>query len=157
MPIVKVLVGVPASGKSTWTEQFLSKQNRDEWVVLSLDNLVEEYAKTQGKTYDQVWKDYVGVASKKFNEQVNEAFSQRKNVIWDQTNLTVKKRRDIFRKAKGYDVDAVVFVVQDSILESRLKNRPGKTIPGFVLRNMRNSYVSPSKEEGFRKIETVRF
>jgi len=53
------LVGVPASGKSTWVE------NQDwakDYVIVSTDDFVEKYAADQGKTYNEVFKEFMPIA-----------------------------------------------------------------------------------------------
>ena len=58
MPKCYQMIGVPGSGKSTWIRNQI-------WAlgltVISTDAFVEAYAATQGKTYNQVFQDYMPV------------------------------------------------------------------------------------------------
>jgi len=49
-----ILIGPPASGKSTWREKFLASQT-DEWVVCSTDDLLDKWAAERGLTYDEAF------------------------------------------------------------------------------------------------------
>jgi hypothetical protein len=83
------------------------------------------------------------------------------DVVWDQTNLGMGKRRNIINRMKqaGYQVHCVCIVPPEeghfSDLKDwkyRLRNRPGKMIPNEVLVNMYRSFVMPAIEEGFDMI-----
>jgi predicted kinase len=84
------LIGVPGSGKSTWIS------NQD-WVadipVVSTDNFVEAYAKEQGKTYNEVFKDYMPIAVKLMANQALICQANGLDVIWDQTSTKVRTYR----------------------------------------------------------------
>jgi glycopeptide antibiotics resistance protein len=54
-----VLIGVPGSGKSTWIK---NQKWTDTCVIVSTDEFVEEYAKSVGKTYSEVFNDYMSTA-----------------------------------------------------------------------------------------------
>ena len=62
-----MLIGVPASGKSTWIK---SQAWSDKTVVVSTDRFVEEYAEKQGKTYSEVFDEYMPIAVRLMANQV---------------------------------------------------------------------------------------
>lgn len=149
-PIVYVLVGIPGSGKSTWV-------NNQEWakdcVYVSTDALVEAEATRQGKTYNDVFKDYMPTAVKLMSDQVIEARDQNKDIIWDQTSTTVNSRKKKFNMLRNYDVIAVVFKTPElEELSKRLANRPGKHIPDHVVDQMITGWEDPTPDEGFIEI-----
>jgi predicted kinase len=106
MPQCYQLVGVPGSGKSTWI------RNQD-WAlgltVVSTDAFVEDYARAQGKTYSEVFTDYMPTAVDLMAEQVVRARELEHTVIWDQTSTTVASRAKKFRMLPDYEHIAVVF------------------------------------------------
>lgn len=150
MPTCYQLVGVPASGKSTWIKDQI-------WAlgltVVSTDSFVEDYARTQGKTYTEVFKDYMPTALDLMAEQVARARELGHTVIWDQTSTTVASRARKFNMLPGYDHIAVVFPTPPlEELKQRLASRPGKEIPTEIVDNMIANFVMPTETEGFREI-----
>ena len=144
------LVGVPASGKSTWIK------NQD-WAlgltVVSTDAFVEDYARAQGKTYSEVFEEYMPTAVNLMAEQVVRAREHGHTIIWDQTSTTVASRAKKFRMLPDYEHIAVVFQTPDEEEhQRRLKTRPGKIIPEAILFDMVWNFEMPTEEEGFKEI-----
>jgi heterogeneous nuclear ribonucleoprotein U-like protein 1 len=154
-PQLIVMVGLPGSGKDYWINQFL-KDSSEEWYVASTDGIIEAIAASKGKTYDDVFSAEVKGATRQMNSEVAQAIKDRKNIIWNQTNMAPGKRKNILSQfPREYIKKAVVVTVDRDIHDQRLKNRAqttGKSIPGFVVNNMRDSYVEPSREEGFDEV-----
>lgn len=144
------LVGVPGSGKSTWI------QNQDwarDCVVVSTDKFVEYQAKLEGKTYNEVFEDFMPYAVKMMTADVEKAREAGKDIIWDQTSTTPKSRERKFRMLPGYEHIAVVFKTPPAEeLARRLQSRPGKIIPESVMQQMIDGFVMPDYDEGFREI-----
>ena len=150
MPKCYQLVGMPASGKSTWIK------NQD-WMlgltIVSTDPFVEDYAREQGKTYSEVFAEYMPRAIDLMIEQVVFAREHGHTIIWDQTSTTVKSRIRKFRMLPDYEHIAVVFRTPPrDELDVRLSGRPGKHIPKNVVDNMIANWEEPTLEEGFNEI-----
>jgi predicted kinase len=144
------LVGVPASGKSTWIK---NQEWTAECVVVSTDEFVEAHALEQGKTYSEVFDEYMPTAVKLMADKVVEAREAGKDIIWDQTSTGVKARARKFNMLPDYEHIAVVFKTpEEDELARRLASRPGKNIPDHVMRSMINNFEMPSEEEGFKEI-----
>lgn len=144
------MIGVPGSGKSTWIK------NQD-WAlgltVVSTDDFVEDYAKTQGKTYSEVFDEYMPTAVDLMAKAVVHAREHGHDIIWDQTSTTEKSRARKFNMLPDYEHIAVVFKTPDKEeLDRRLASRPGKNIPAHVIRSMIDHFEMPTQEEGFREI-----
>lgn len=150
MPRCYQLIGVPGSGKSTWIRNQI-------WAlgltVVSTDSFVEDYAKQQGKTYSEVFDEYMPAAVDLMSKVVVHARELGHNVIWDQTSTSQKSRRRKFRMLPDYEHIAVVFSTPEPAeLTRRLASRPGKNIPDHVMRSMIDSFEMPSTAEGFAEI-----
>lgn len=144
------LIGVPGSGKSTWIK---NQAWAKDIPVVSTDNFVEAYAKEQGKTYNEVFKDYMPVAVKLMANQALICQANGLDVIWDQTSTTVVSRKRKFNTLPGYEHIAVVFRTPDADeLAKRLASRPGKNIPDHVMRSMIDGFEMPTEDEGFTEI-----
>jgi len=152
-PVAYILIGLPGSGKSTWIR---NKQNKNDFVIVSSDDEIDKYAKSQNKTYSEVFDEYIKIATSNMNSNLINAIKNNQNIIWDQTNLSAKKRKGIIsRLPKHYEKIAVVFEIDDDTLKDRLYNRTkteGKYIPNSVIENMKRTYEFPTKEEGFDEI-----
>jgi guanylate kinase len=128
----------------------------DNFVVVSTDNFVEKYAQEQGKTYNEVFADYMPVAVKLMTNQVSTAKANNRNIIWDQTSTSIGARARKFNMLPDYEHIAVVFPTPDKDeLARRLAGRPGKNIPDHVMRSMIDGFVMPTEDEGYTKIIVV--
>ena len=153
MPKCYQLIGVPAAGKSTWIKDQV-------WMlgltVVSTDPFVEDYARAQGKTYTEVFKDYMPIAVNLMADQVVFAREHDHTVIWDQTSTTVASRTRKFRMLPDYEHIAIVFSTPDlDVLKERLASRLGKEIPWEVVQGMIDNWEEPTLEEGFKEIWRV--
>lgn len=148
-PTLYMLIGLPGSGKSTW----IKNCNINNCVVLSTDDYIERQAQRLGKTYDELFRISIAAADVNLAKDLNEAIDTGKNIIWDQTNLSNSVRaKKLYRIPNNYRKVAIVFRVPDDVLEQRLDNRPGKTIPEHVINNMKKSFEYPKLSEGFDEI-----
>jgi predicted kinase len=150
MPKCYQLVGVPGSGKSTWVA---NQEWKDNCYYISTDKHVEAYAEAHGKTYSEVFADYMPTAVDNMVEEVIRARDGGMDIIWDQTSTTVASRVKKFKMLPNYEHIAVVFETPDRIeLKRRLDSRPGKEIPDVVIEGMLASFEMPTAEEGFKEI-----
>lgn len=149
MPTVYMLVGVPASGKSTW-----AKQNHSGALIASSDDYIEQQAKKMGTTYSDVFDTYIKAANNHAIATARKAFSDNIDLIWDQTNLTKNGRKNKLKMVPhSYKKVAVFFPTpHEDVLKKRLASRPGKNIPDYVVNSMIKTIEKPSKEEGFDEI-----
>lgn len=152
MPTLYILVGVPGSGKSTW----IKNQHFDmsKTAIVSTDDLVEKYATSVGKTYSEVFDEYMPQAVAKMAGQARAAFRAGMDVVWDQTSTSVGSRAKKIRMCPTtYKIVAVVFdTPEKEELARRLGSRPGKNIPDHVMRQMISSYQPPTTAEGIDEI-----
>lgn len=145
-----MMVGLPCSGKSTYIKQYA-----DDFVAISTDEYLENKAKELNISYNEAFQRFFKEAEKYMYEKLATAFSCGKNVIWDQTNLTCKSRRNKLQRvpADYYKICIVVSTAMSTILE-RNKNRLNKVIPVHVIENMDKTFEFPKDDEGFDWIET---
>jgi predicted kinase len=144
------LIGVPGSGKSTWVDT----QN---WALacakVSTDKWVEIYAKEVGRTYSEVFVDFMPTAVDLMAKEVVAARELGRDIIWDQTSVSVKSRKRKFSMLRDYEHIAVVFKTPEHTeLMRRLASRPGKDIPEHVIASMIAGFEMPTEEEGFKEI-----
>ena len=144
------LVGVSGSGKSTWVDT-------QDWAItcakVSTDKWVEIYAKEVGRTYSEVFADFMPTAVDLMAKEVVMAREMKRDIVWDQTSTTVKSRARKFNMLPDYKHIAVVFrTPEHKELMRRLMSRPGKDIPDHVIASMIAGWEEPTEEEGFKEI-----
>ena len=144
-----MLCGIPTCGKSTYVENGLKTIGRS-YVILSTDSYIERKALQDNMTYNDVFDTYIYEATKALNESLRVAISFDKHIVWDQTNLTPRARKNKLKKVPDYYLKTAVWF-DISLEEAMIRNqqRPGKVIPGEVLKNMHRSFIPPTESEGF--------
>jgi len=144
------LIGVPGSGKSTWIAQ-------QDWArdcsIVSTDHWIEVFARELGHTYSEVFDLFMPAAVRAMSAQVALAQQQGRDIVWDQTSVSVASRAKKFASLPNYEHVAVVFATPEPAeLARRLAQRPGKHIPDSVMKSMIYSFEPPDKGEGFEEI-----
>jgi len=134
-----LLCGFPASGKSFFSKYIVDTFN---YVSINQDTL---------KTIEKC----------KFNCESN--LKLNKNIIIDNTNLTVATRKNYIDLAKKYNYN-IVCIIFNVPLEHCFHNNyfrylyySGTLIPKLVYYKMNKSYIKPSDSEGFDKIISLDF
>lgn len=155
--VAYMLIGVPGSGKSTWAEPYLL---RNDALLISSDAYIEKVAASLGKTYGDIFKATIGEATKWMENQLNTAIKNMNQIVWDQTNLSSKSRRQKLNRLldAGYEVVAVAFECPAPELARRRKERAektGKDIPPSIIESMTAQYVRPTRLEGFHRVIIV--
>lgn len=149
MPELIMLCGVPTSGKSTYSKSY---KYRD-YVRISSDDILDEIAKQEGRTYNQVFKKNIKLAIGAMNRMLQKAIKDERNILWDQTNLTAKQRREKLRLIPPtYRKVAVWFFIPLKDALVRNTQREGKIIPPDVLMRMSEEFEIPTLKEGFDEI-----
>lgn len=149
-----VLMGFPASGKSTLRKELL-KELKDTFEVYSLDDRMSAYD-LEGKSRKEV-NDIRKKEYKKMNLDIRERMKTGKNILIDGTNLTEKTR-----KAKIAWVNSINPIYTSTLIHvttpygisfARNELRDSKTkVPEKDYELMAKYYSPPTYEEGWSKI-----
>lgn len=151
MPKLYMLVGLPASGKSTWVE----KQKFDSKVaIVSTDKHINDYSKLENKTYNEVFAEFYNTAKKLMNAEIESAVNDQKDIVWDQTNTTKASRTLKLKQIPDnyLKIAIVIGLPQEEEHNRRLKSRKGKIISQRVISQMKDGYEKPEISEGFDSI-----
>ena len=149
MPKCYQLIGVPAAGKSTWVH---SQDWTSKCFYISTDKWVDIFAKEVNQTYNQVFDTVMETAVELMSKEVKIAQSKGADIIWDQTNISVKSRAKKFLMLPEYEHIAVVFKTPEPDEHATRLARPGKSIPDAVLKSMIKNFEMPTLGEGFSQI-----
>jgi len=155
MPTFYMVVGIPASGKSTWITQ--QPFDWSKTAIISSDAIIDRRAAEQKKTYNDVFQKEIKSAIAEMQSQLKAAISQNMDIILDQTNVTAKSRASkLAQIPDSYEKVAVFFATPSAQeLTRRLNSRPGKNIPAHIVQGMASQLEKPTKAEGFDRIVMV--
>jgi predicted kinase len=149
VPEVIFLIGIPTSGKSTFSSVGLYK----DYVRVSSDDILQEIAKQKEASYDSIFRKNIRFAQIAMIKVLKKAVKENKSIIWDQTNLTRKQREEKLKYIPPhYKKTAIYFIVDLETALKRNKQRPGKTVPPEVLERMIKEYELPTMDEGFDSV-----
>jgi predicted kinase len=149
-----MLCGIPTSGKSTYVNKLKKLDYWKDAVVLSTDNYIEKQAQRLGLTYNLVFDDVIKDATRELELEFNMAKDKGRNIIWDQTNLSVKTRKKKLSKLPSiYARGVVYFTISLEEALERNEHREGKFIPKSILHRMYHQFEIPTLEEGFDYVE----
>jgi len=136
-----ILVGFPASGKSTFAKRYLESKG---YVVVNRDTL-----KTQEKC----------------EKTVHEALKAKKSVAVDNTNPSKEARQAYVKIAKTYNTPVRCFQFDVTIEAAKhmnfyrqlITNGKHRRVPDVGYNVFKSRYVAPDKSEGFKDIIKIPF
>jgi predicted kinase len=141
-----LMVGIPASGKTTMRNKFFPGAR-----VISPDNFI-------GYTKQDPWTPQKAkIAWKKADEILLKAFKENDVLIFDATFVSPKRRKKYIRLAKRNDFEVIAIycpVPVDTAIERNASREEFRQVPKFVINRMFFDLVPPSMEEGFDKVLT---
>lgn len=150
-----VLCGLPGSGKTTYR----NGPAFDDYKVCSTDDIIEAMAAGMGKTYSQAFAECIEPATKLMNENFARYLKNGDNIIFDQTNLSPKKRRAIVSQVpKDYEKTLVAFETDSASLMKiwlERKELGNKIISLTILNDMQSNYIKPTQDEPYDNIVVV--
>lgn len=142
-----VLIGLPASGKSFWSSMVVS---REDVKLVSSDAIRNELYGDEG---------IQGDSSKVFeiaHNRIKDYLEKGESVIFDATNISRKRRKEIFTRYKRIvsEIIAVYFATsyEDCIKRNDLRERK---VPESVITSMYKSLNVPDWAEGWNDIRIV--
>ena len=156
-PELRMLVGLPLSGKTTFRRHMWADYLRSV-PVISSDDYIEAMGRLHQLDYNDSFPIFIDAANKACFAMAQYSASRGHNVIWDQTNLTEKSRKSklaFFHDKSNwtYKKVAYYFIPPDhSLLLKRQDRRIDKKIPENVLLSMRDQLQIPGLSEGFDQI-----
>ena len=147
MPKFIMVVGLPASGKSTLAEKLKEEYNAE---IISSDNLRKElYNDEQNQEHN----------GEIFNEMMKRTIAylkKNKNVIYDATNINSKRRINICSQVSKYVDEKICYLLTTSYeLCIKRNNERERKVPDEVIKRMLYNFNTPSIYEGFTKVVVV--
>ena len=144
-PTLYIMCGLSGSGKSTIATQIANENPNT--IIVSSDEIREELT---GNYEDQEHNEEV---FKIFHDRIRKNLENKKNVIADATNITMKSRRAIMMKVHGLNIRKVCVIVPKPFEQCKEDNLHREhPVPEFVLDKQIRKFQIPFKEEGFDEI-----
>ncbi|XP_058749846.1 uncharacterized protein LOC131622835 [Vicia villosa] len=148
-----MLVGLPASGKTSWAEKWVKDHPEKRYVLLGT-NLILEQMKVPGllrkNNYGERFDRLMDKATSMFNVILSRAANVPRNYIIDQTNVYKNARKRKLNPFVNYQKIVVVVFPKPEELKRRSEKRfkeMGKEVPVDALNNMIANYVLPKSKD----------
>ena len=149
--MLTILIGLPGSGKSTYAQECVKQMENCVW--LSSDNIREEVLTS---VEDQADNDLV------FNlmfERTIENLKLGNDVIYDATNVSSKRRRELIKQIRkeiglAHEIIAVMFAIPFKECVKRNEERE-RSVPYGVIDRMYKRFEVATTAEGFDYVLTV--
>lgn len=143
-----MMVGIPASGKSTWIRENCAEG----WTWISPDAILEE-------RYHYEWTpERAAEAWAESFQAYGAVLLAGGKVVWDATFVSPITRASVLHIAKGVGFSTTA-VFMDADLEmciARNIERDREPVPENTIRRMHESLIPPSEEEGFDHVIHLR-
>ncbi|XP_020268698.1 heterogeneous nuclear ribonucleoprotein U-like protein 1 [Asparagus officinalis] len=150
---VLMMVGLPASGKTTWAEKWVKEHPEKRYVILGT-NLALDQMKVPGlirkHNYGERFERLMDRATGIFNTLLTQASKTRRNYILDQTNVYKSARNRKLKAFVNYRKIAVVVFPTPNELKCRAEKRfkeMGKEVPQDAVNEMLANYVLPASKD----------
>jgi predicted kinase len=129
---ILILIGIPASGKSTWSKEFI--RNNPSWVRINRD----EY-RYMLKDSQMCEPKVETLISELVNSAIDKSLSKKLNVIVDATNVRLKYIKEFIERYKyRADIDYRVFDISLDKAIERDKNRQMKVGEDVIIKMYQN-------------------
>ncbi|XP_021740442.1 heterogeneous nuclear ribonucleoprotein U-like protein 1 [Chenopodium quinoa] len=150
---VIMMVGLPASGKTTWAEKWVKEHPEKRYILLGT-NLYLDQMKVPGlqrkSNYGERFDRLMDRASGILNTLLSRASKVTRNYIIDQTNVYMSARRRKLKPfANFHKIAVVVFPRQEELKlrdEKRFKDM-GKEVPPEAVNEMLANLVLPMSKD----------
>lgn len=156
-----MMIGLPASGKTTWAEKLKASQPEKMYNILGT-NLIIDKMKVMGlprkKNYAGRWDVLIDKSTKCLNKLLEIAAGKKRNYIIDQTNVYASARRRKMQPFEGFQRKAVVIVPTEEDYKTRLElqgKEEGKDVPEHAILEMKANFSLPEEGVLFDSIEYV--
>lgn len=142
-----IMIGVAGSGKSTVVEKLEDRLMEEQLdvVVICPDDLREKFCggnRADQSKNKQVWAEA-------YND-VDWGMEHSKEIIFDATMLSPKKRVKLIQMAKKWKYSIMAHVVErdEETIKKQNANRKW-VVPEFIIDSMISAYTRPEHKEGF--------
>ena len=140
-----MMIGLPASGKSTLAEQISKSEDAE---IVSSDNIRKELYGDENIQGDN------NKVFRILQERIINGLKNNKNMIYDATNISYKTRMAFLQRLNKLDVEKIAVMVATPYEETLIRNsQRERKVPEEVIKRMYHNFYVPQYFEGFDDIQ----
>ena len=143
MKTIYITVGIPGSGKTTWTKEFL--KSNPSFFRISRDEIRKSFCVMENEEYhrSKQYETIRDIVLQTEKQQLELLFSKGYDIVVDNTNSNLRDLFYIFGNAASYDynINFVLFNTDFLLAKERIKRRD-KTKDLFFMYNYKSKIES---------------
>lgn len=145
--ILVVTVGIPASEKTSWVNEFIEENPNKVIDIISSDKIREELFN------DIEDQNHNGEVFDLMKKRTKDSLAQGHIAVYEATNISSKRRRALLKELKKYYSKAIcVFKYKSFIDCCRDNDLRNREVPICVMDRMYRNIEIPHKSEGFDEV-----
>merc|ERR1712115_188278 len=147
-----MMIGLPASGKTTWVDKHVAENPDKQYNVISTTTMINKMTvngEPRKGHHKGKWEQVVQKATRSLQEMLRAASQRRRNVIIDQTNVYPSAQKRKARPFEGFQRRAVVVVPSDDVYKERVAAQTAagsKDIPDEAIMGMKANFTLPEED-----------
>ncbi|WKA52051.1 ATP-binding protein [Planococcus liqunii] len=149
MPRLKMLIGLPGSGKSTFAAKITETETG--WIHLSSDRIAHErFSVKEPIDHRTVFEELY--------QQTAASLTAGRDVIYDATNLASSRRKSLLNRLRKMEAEteAILFFTPVEVLKQRNRMRNDRErVPEAILERYIRALQFPRRDEKLDKISIV--
>lgn len=142
-----MMVGLSASGKSTYAQYIAEQENA---VIHSSDSLREELFGdvNENSRNDELFRE--------LHNRMKADLMNGKNVIYDACNISYKRRKAFLNEIKKFKCEKICYFIATPYEKCLKQNQKrDRVVPEYVINRMYKNIYIPQSYEGFDKINMI--
>ena len=155
-PVAIFLIGIPASGKTTFAE----KSEYNDYIKISSDEYIMNKARLTGISYEDAFRKYRGNIKRYVESAIKACVNTEQSFILDQTNTYKEPRaKKLSFVPDSFHKKAIVFDIsyRDAVMRADIRfKKTNKFISHKVIEDFHKNFTYPSYEEGFNEIIEIK-
>ena len=142
-----MMIGIPASGKTSLAEQIAKSEDAE---IVSSDNIRKELYGDENIQGDN------NKVFRILQERIINGLKYNKNMIYDATNISYKTRIAFLQRLNKLEVEKIAIMVATPYVDCLIRNaQRERKVPEEVIKRMYYNFYVPQYFEGFDDIQII--
>lgn len=154
-----MMVGLPASGKTTWVNKFIKENPYKNYNIIGTTAILNKMTgegKPRKEVHEGKWENLIREVTSCTHDILALAAKRRRNIIIDHPNIYPNAQKTNTSRFAGFKKKAVVVVPSEELYKERSKSQEeegNKNFPEGVVMELKANFVIPSEEDsGFNEV-----